>query len=99
MRDQGLQRLDDEKIIRKARAEERVILTHDLDFGRIMALSGQHLPSVITFRLSDMRPPAVNRQLSEVLLRFSAHLDAGALVSVTDQGIRVRRLPVRSPED
>jgi hypothetical protein len=46
-----------------------------------MPLSGQHLPSVITFRLSDMRPPAVNRQLSAVLLRFSAYLDAGALVS------------------
>jgi predicted nuclease of predicted toxin-antitoxin system len=47
LRDQGLQRLADEKIIRKARAEERVVLTHDLDFGRIMALSGRHLPSVI----------------------------------------------------
>jgi hypothetical protein len=64
-----------------------------------MPLSGQHLPSVITFRLSDMRPPAVNRRLSAVLLRFSSYLDAGALVSVTDSGIRVHRLPIRNPGD
>ncbi len=93
LRDQGLQKLEDEVIIQKARAEGSVILTHDLDFGRIMALSGQHIPSVITFRLSNMRPP------SEVLLRFSEYLDAGALISVTDRGIRVRRLPVHNHED
>jgi predicted nuclease of predicted toxin-antitoxin system len=95
LRDQGLQRLDDTVIIQKARTEERVILTHDLDFGRIMALSGQRLPSVITFRLSDMRPLSVNRQLSEVLIQFADSLEIGSLVSVTDRGIRVRRLPVR----
>ncbi len=31
---------------------------------------------------------------AEVLLRFAEHLIAGALVSVTDHDIRVRRLPV-----
>lgn len=95
LRDESLQYLDDAVIIQKARAEERVILTHDLDFGRIMALSGQHFPSVITFRLSNMRPESVNPQLSEVLLRFSECLDKGSLISVTDRGIRVRCLPVR----
>ena len=34
LRDQGLQQLEDVKIVQKARAESRVILTHDLDFGR-----------------------------------------------------------------
>jgi len=37
LREQGLQRLDDDDIVNKARAEGRVILTQDLDFGRIMA--------------------------------------------------------------
>jgi len=95
LRDQGLQRLDDEEIIDKARAEGRVILAHDLDFGRLMALGGKRLPSVITFRLNDMRPVLVNRRLEEVIRRFAAELDEGALVSVTSHAIRVRRLPVR----
>ncbi len=94
LREQGLQRLDDQSIILKARAESRVILTHDLDFGRIMALSGQHLPSVITFRLSDMRPSEVNRRIAEVLLQFADYLKTGALISVDDRAIRTRRLPV-----
>lgn len=94
LRDQGLQRLDDEEIIAKACAEGRVILAHDLDFGRLVALSGYRLPSVITFRLDDMRPVFVNRRLEEVVLRFAEELEEGALVSVTFYAIRVRRLPV-----
>jgi len=96
LRDEGLQRLDDEQIIEKARAEGRVILTHDLDFSRIIALSQARLPSVITFRLEDMRPPQVNHYLWEVLTRFAKQLEAGALVSVTERGIRVRVLPVEA---
>lgn len=50
LRDQDLQRLPDEEIINTARDEGRIILTHDLDFGRLMALSGERLPSVVTYR-------------------------------------------------
>jgi predicted nuclease of predicted toxin-antitoxin system len=45
LREQGLQRLSDQSIVAKALAEGRVILTHDLDFGRIVALSRGQLPS------------------------------------------------------
>jgi len=94
LRDQGLQQIDDTEIIEKACNEGQIVLTHDLDFGRIIALSGRDIPSVITFRLSDMRASTVNRHLAEVILRFAEHLITGALVSVTDRDIRVRRLPV-----
>lgn len=94
LRDQGLQRLSDEKIVAKALAEQRIILTHDLDFGRIVALSRGQLPSVITFRLADMRAAEVNRRLEDVTDRFAAILEEGALISVTDDAVRVRRLPV-----
>jgi len=96
LREQGLQRLDDASIIAKARCEERVILTHDLDFGRIVALSQDRSPSVITFRLDDMRPFRVNHYLAEVVVRLRADLERGALVSVNERGIRVRPLPVNS---
>jgi predicted nuclease of predicted toxin-antitoxin system len=95
LRDQGLQRLEDYQIIAKAQREDRVILTHDLDFGQIIALSQASLPSVITFRLADMRPDQVNRRLDEVLARFAESLEQGALVSVSDHGIRVRLLPIK----
>jgi len=95
LREQGLQQLEDYEIIEKARAEGRVILTHDLDFGRIIAVGRASVPSVITFRLNDMRPAQVNRYLAEVLVRFAEQLEAGVLVSVNERGIRVRPLPIR----
>jgi predicted nuclease of predicted toxin-antitoxin system len=94
LRDQGLQRLEDDEIVEKAWEEGRVILTHDLDFGRIVAVSRASVPSVITFRLDDMRPAQVNRYLTEVLAHFAGQLEAGALVSVNERGIRARLLPI-----
>lgn len=94
LRDQELQRLADSKIVAKALAENRVILTHDLDFGRIVALSRNRFPSVVTFRLADMRARNVERFLDDVLRRFANDLEQGALVSVTDQTVRIRKLPV-----
>jgi predicted nuclease of predicted toxin-antitoxin system len=93
LRDEGLQRLDDAAIVEKAVNEDRVILTHDLDFSRIVATSGSSVPSVITFRLQNMRPSNVNRYLVDVLARFSKDLVAGALISVNERAIRVRSLP------
>ncbi len=94
LREQNLQRLSDALIIEKALAENRIILTHDLDFTRIVALSREQAPSVVTFRLSNMRAEQVNLRLEDLLTRFSDVLSAGALISVTDQAVRVRSLPV-----
>ena len=94
LRDQGLQRLGDEMIIEKARREQRVIITHDLDFGRFVALGRTSLPSVITFRLSDMRPESVERSLIQVVRTQADVLQAGALVSITNRAVQVRRLPI-----
>jgi predicted nuclease of predicted toxin-antitoxin system len=43
----GLQRLTDSKIVERSLLENRIIVTHDLDFGRIVALSQHRLPSVV----------------------------------------------------
>lgn len=94
LREQQLQRLSDHLIIEKAKGEKRVILTHDLDFGRIVALSQASHPSVITFRLSDMRRANVDHHLLLIIARFSQDLHSGALISATDDAIRVRKLPI-----
>ncbi len=93
--DEGLERLPDLRIVEKARLEGRVVVTHDPDFSRIVALSGRRIPSLITLRLGDMRPSSVNSALTVVLRETSDALVAGALVSVTDSGLRLRLLPVQ----
>ena len=95
LREEGLQRLSDDDIVIKAMAERRIILTHDLDFSRIVDLRSEALPSVITFRLDDMRAPQVNEHLEQVLQRFDAELEQGVLISVRERGIRRRRLPIQ----
>ncbi len=81
LREEGMQKIDDAQVINKAIVERRIVLTHELDFGRLVALSGSALPSEITFRLHDMRPESVERSLLECISRFGSQLDAGALLS------------------
>ena len=72
----------------------RILLTHDLGFGDLLAASGSHQPSVIIFHLHNMRPSSVNLHLTIVLNEFKAALEDGAIISVTEGGIRSRRLPI-----
>ena len=89
----GLGRLPDGDILTKARAEGRVLLTHDLDFGELLAASGGKLPSVIIFRLKDMRAENVNFHLFGILEKQSSALDKGVICSVTEHRVRIRELP------
>ena len=86
-------RLPDSGILEKARTEQRVLVTHDLDFGELVAASGAKLPSVIIFRLRNMNPEAVNRYLQEIIKEHQKALDRGSIISVAEGQVRVRQLP------
>ena len=86
--------MPDDRIVEKANEEERTIVTHDLDFGRIVALSERSVPSVVTLRLGDMTPRRVNDALEIVLHEANLSLERGALVAITDSGVRIRELPI-----
>lgn len=90
----GLERLPDAAIVEKARSEGYIVLTHDLDFGELLALSGADLPSVVIFRLQSMRPSNVNRYLRILITDHQTALAEGAIFSVSESRIRVRRLPI-----
>jgi predicted nuclease of predicted toxin-antitoxin system len=91
-----MQRANDRQIAERARAEDRILLTFDLDFGAILALGVVDKPSVVIFRLSDERAESVNRRLEAVLAEQSAAIHAGALLLVEDARYRIRVLPLRS---
>ncbi len=90
----GLNRLPDTGIVDKARSEGYVILTHNLDFGELLALSGAEIPSVVIFRLQNMRPSDVNRYLQILATEHRTALEEGAIFNVSEGRIRVRRLPI-----
>ncbi len=93
---EGLGRLPDSQILVRAHAEGYIVLTHDLDFGDLMAASGASAPSVIIFRLRNMRPDSVNRHLRQIIERFDQELERGAIITVTEANIRVRDLPIET---
>jgi predicted nuclease of predicted toxin-antitoxin system len=94
LREQGLMRMEDPDIVDKARSEGRIVLTFDIDFGEIMALSQTASPSVVLFRMRNQTPQVVTPRLLQVLQESQAQLSAGAFVTVEDHGYRLRRLPI-----
>jgi len=52
------------------------------------------LPSVIIFRLKDMRAANINRHLFSIINQQSEALNKGAVLSVTEQKVRIRTLPI-----
>jgi predicted nuclease of predicted toxin-antitoxin system len=93
LRDEGLQRLPNGEIFDKAFAESRVIVTFDLDYGEIVALSKGRKTGVILFRLRNARTSFVIQRLSEVIAQCPDALARGAVVIVEETRHRVREFP------
>jgi predicted nuclease of predicted toxin-antitoxin system len=84
----------DEDIVARALAENRTLLTQDLDFSAVIALTGKKYPSLISLRLSSSRIEYVNAVLQKVLPEVEEDVLEGAIVTVEDQRVRRRRLPL-----
>ena len=88
MGDKGLATAADSKILDCGRQEGLIVVTLDADFHTLLALAGLTGPSVIRIRIEGLRGEALARLLVTV------DLLKGAMVSVTENGVRIRRLPV-----
>jgi predicted nuclease of predicted toxin-antitoxin system len=91
-----LQRLPNGDIFQLAQQEKRIVITFDLDFGEILAMSGGNLVSVILFRLHNTRSDHVIKRLEFVLQQSSPELAQGAIVVVEESRHRIRKLPIGS---
>jgi predicted nuclease of predicted toxin-antitoxin system len=59
----GAANAPDAEIMSSARAHEYVVLTHDLDFGAILAATQGEKPSVVQIRAEDISPHTIGRQV------------------------------------
>ena len=94
--DLGLSRATDEAIVLEARTRKQIIVTHDLDFGRILAVEGASTPSVVILRVGNTHPSHLLSLLGQYLPVVASDLTRGAIVLVEDASVRVRALPVGS---
>ena len=96
LREENLHRMPDVDVFRKAATEGPILLTFDLDFAEIVALSGAKSVSVVLFRLHNTRASHVIERLKSVLHETVQSLETGAIVVVEENRLRVRRLPMGS---
>lgn len=92
--DVGLSRSSDVKIIEYAEKEDRTIITLDSDFHTIIALKNASKPSVVRIRLEGLRGNDLAALIKKIWPKIENHLEAGAMVSVNDTGIRIRKIPL-----
>lgn len=96
LREENLHTLPDQEIFNKATLENRTILTFDLDFGEIVALSKRRPISVILFRLRNTTTPFVLKRLDTVISESKALLEQGHIFIVEESRYRIRKLPISS---
>ena len=87
----------DRELFQWAQRHGFVLLTHDLDFSRILPLAGGRSPSVVLLRTHRLLPSDSATSLVEVLHRHAADIETGAVVVVSPDRYRVRLLPLQPP--
>ena len=84
----------DVDILAQGYQTQRVVVTLDADFHALLALSEALSPSVVRIRIEGLRGESLAALLEKVLEEFSEELELGAVVTVQETRMRVRRLPL-----
>ena len=90
----GLSHATDRQLLEYARNEKRVIVTLDSDFHTIVATENASSPSVIRVRRERLKGPEFSKLLINIFPKIQDALIDGAMVTVTENSIRIRRIPL-----
>jgi predicted nuclease of predicted toxin-antitoxin system len=94
----GTKNAPDSEIMAYASTNDYVVLTHDLDFGAILAATHGEKPSVVQIRAEDVSPDIIGLQVIAALRQMAPELEEGALLTVDPNRTRLRVLPLQ-PRD
>jgi len=90
----GLGRATDSAILEFARRESQVVITVDLDFPRLLALTHASTPGLILFRGGEYRENVVFERLVRAFELLPSGEFVNSIVVIQRDQIRLRRLPV-----
>jgi predicted nuclease of predicted toxin-antitoxin system len=85
----------DAEIMKYASAQDFIVLTHDLDFGTLLALTAATGPSVIQVRSPAVLPRFIGSTVVSAIRQFEEELARGALITIDVHRARARILPIR----
>jgi predicted nuclease of predicted toxin-antitoxin system len=92
--EEGLSAAEDVQILEAARKQGRVVVTLDADFHTMMAISSAVSPSVIRVRIEGLTSIPFAALLLNVIGQCQRELESGVLISVQENRIRLRHLPI-----
>jgi len=92
--DLGMSRASDAAILAEAKSRGECVATHDLDYGQLLAFSGDSAPSVLIFRLRRADSAMLHDRMRAVWREIEEGLASGAIVIVEEAATRIRRLPI-----
>ena len=95
----GDPRASDREIMNWARANGHLVFTHDLDFSAILASTNAAGPSVIQMRSQEVLPQSMGQTILDALHQFASDLEQGAIITIEDDRLRVRILPLSRKHD
>ena len=90
----GAASASDSEILDYAAANGFVVLTHDLDFGTLLAAKRLRGPSVVQIRWHDVLPLAIGETVIRAIRAAGSLLESGALVAIDPTRQRIRVLPM-----
>jgi len=90
----GLGQASDEEILEAARKENRVVITADLDFPRLLALIDLKSPGIVLFRGGDFSENQIIGLMTLVLKSIPEEEFETSLIVIDNKRIRKRRLPL-----
>ena len=91
----GAKNAPDSEIMAYANINNYVVLTHDLDFGAILAATHGEKPSVVQIRAEDISPGVIGLQVIAAVRQMAPELEEGALLTVDPNRTRLRVLPLQ----
>jgi predicted nuclease of predicted toxin-antitoxin system len=92
--ERGLSRASDEVILEHARDEQRVVVTADLDYPRLLALTQAKGPGLILFRGGNYSEQETVNRLGRSLEMIPSEELPNSIVVIERGRIRRRRLPL-----
>jgi predicted nuclease of predicted toxin-antitoxin system len=92
----GAKNAPDPEIMAYAKINDFVVLTHDLDFGAILAATHGEKPSVVQIRAENVSPGVIAAQVIAALRQMASELEEGALLTVDANRTRLRVLPLQA---
>jgi predicted nuclease of predicted toxin-antitoxin system len=90
----GMSRASDAAILAEAKRCGECVITHDLDYGQLLAFSGDSAPPVVIFRLRRAETTTLHERMRAAWNQIEGPLAGGAVVIIEEAAIRIRVLPI-----